>query len=176
MKASVICLPVWLFSRVSSVTAHSIAMAKKQKNQVASVSTPNAAWFPLLAMTMAMMPQHAPSNTKVKKKVKSKQRVSRVVQPSGGEPTEALPGSFDAAAGASADEIADVAPLVSEPSVNESSPLVSDPMEAAFHEASHRTPADFAHLAPLPRYFDSFDWGFELSMLKMQKFEMMNSR
>ena len=93
------------------------------------------------------------------------------MQPSGGEPTEALPGSFDAAAGASADEIADVAPMVSEPSVNESSPLVSDPMEAllntAFHEASHRTPADFAHLNPLPTYFDSFDGGFELSMLKM---------
>ena len=157
---------------MSSVTAHSIAMAKKQKNQVASVSTPNAAWFPLLAMAMAMMPQHAPSNTKVKKKVKSKQRVSRVVQPSGGEPTtEALPGSFDAAAGASADEIADVAPLVSEPSVNESSPLVSDPMEAAFHEASHRTLADFAHLAPLPRYFDSLDGGFELSMLNMLKMQ-----
>ena len=154
--ASVICLPVWLFSRSSGVTAHSlVAMAKKQKNQVASVSTPNAAWFPLLAMAMAMMPQHAPSKTKVKKKVKSKQRVSsRVVQPSGGEPTEAL---ADAAAGASADEIADVVPLVSEPSINESSPLVSDPMEAslktAFHEASHRTPADFVHLAPLPRYF-----------------------
>ena len=56
---------------MSSVTAHPIAMAKKQTNKVASVSTPNAAWFPLLAMAMAMMPQLAHSSTKVKKKVKS---------------------------------------------------------------------------------------------------------
>lgn len=136
-----------------------IAMAKKQKFQLASVSTPNPAWFPLLAIAMAMMPQCASSKTTKVKKTKVRKTKVRV---SSGEPTTQVlaASSSETAAGASSNEIVAV-PLESEPSVSESSPSVSDPMEAllntAFHEASHRTRADFVHLAPLPRYFDSFD-------------------